>query len=88
VASGTQVPGVQLDNFMKVFVMGIGGYKWDLEFSSDSDLRYSIFFSLFFSLLGIFFIYISNAIPKVPLTLPPYFPTHLLPLLGLGVPLY
>jgi hypothetical protein len=32
-------------------------------------------------LLGIFFIYISNAIPKVPRT-PPHSPTHPLPLLG------
>jgi hypothetical protein len=39
-----------------------------------------LFFNLF---LGIFFIYISNAIPKVPHTLP-----HPLPLLGPGVPLY
>jgi hypothetical protein len=45
------------------------------------------FFSNF--LLDIFFIYISNAIPKVPYTLPPpCSPTHPLPLLGLGVPLY
>ena len=34
-----------------------------------------IFFSIFiFCLLGIFFIYISNAIPKVPHTLPPPLP--------------
>jgi hypothetical protein len=40
-------------------------------------------------LLDIFFIYISNAIPKVPYTLPlPCSPTHPLPLLGPGVPLY
>jgi hypothetical protein len=37
----------------------------------------------------IFFIYISNAIPKVPYTLPlPCSPTHPLPLLGPGIPLY
>jgi hypothetical protein len=42
-----------------------------------------------FILLAIFFIYISNAIPKVPYTLPPpCSPTHPLPLLGPGVPLY
>jgi hypothetical protein len=42
-----------------------------------------------FCLLDIFFIYISNAIPKVPYTLPlPCSPIHLLPLLGPGVPLY
>jgi hypothetical protein len=40
-------------------------------------------------LLDIFFIYISNAIPKVPYTLPLHcFPTHPLPLLGPGFPLY
>jgi hypothetical protein len=40
-----------------------------------------------FFLLGIFFIYISNAIPKVPHTPPtPYSPTHPLPLLGPGIP--
>ena len=38
--------------------------------------------------LGIFFIYISNAIPKVPHTLPRHSPTHPLPLFGPGVPLY
>jgi hypothetical protein len=44
------------------------------------------FFFIF--LLDIFFIYISNAIPKVPYTLPlPCSPTHSLPLLGPGVPL-
>jgi hypothetical protein len=40
-------------------------------------------------LLDIFFIYISNAITKVPYTLlPPCSPTHPLPLLDPGVPLY
>jgi hypothetical protein len=44
---------------------------------------------LLFILLDIFFIYISNAIPKVPYTLsPPCSPTHPLPLLGPGIPLY
>jgi hypothetical protein len=43
----------------------------------------------YFFLLDIFFIYISNAIPKVPYTLPlPCSPTHPLPLLGPGIPLY
>jgi hypothetical protein len=58
----------------------------------------------FFFLLGIFSIYISNAIPKVPHTLPTHSPTHPLPhpptpppthspthplpLLGPGIPLY
>jgi hypothetical protein len=45
------------------------------------------FFKIF--LLGIFLIYISNAIPKVPHTLPPpHSPTHPLPLFGPGIPLY
>ena len=40
-------------------------------------------------LLDIHFIYISNAIPKVPYTLsPPCSPTYPLPLLGPGIPLY
>jgi hypothetical protein len=40
-------------------------------------------------LLDIFFIYISNAIPKVPYTLPlPCSPTHSLPLLDPGVSRY
>jgi hypothetical protein len=39
--------------------------------------------------LDIFFIYISNAIPKVLYTLPlPCFPIHPLALLGPGIPLY
>jgi hypothetical protein len=47
-----------------------------------------VFFLLIF-LLDIFFIYISNAILKVPYTLPmPCSPTHSLPLLGSGVFLY
>jgi hypothetical protein len=44
------------------------------------------FFNIF--LLGIFFIYISNAIPKVPQTLLPHPLLPPLPLLGPGVPLY
>jgi hypothetical protein len=40
-------------------------------------------------LLDIFFIYISNAIPKVPYTLPPpCSPTHPLPFTDPGIPLY
>jgi hypothetical protein len=40
-------------------------------------------------LLDTFFIYISNAIPKVPYTLPlPCSPTHPLPQPGPGIPLY
>jgi hypothetical protein len=48
----------------------------------------TIFFISFF-LLDIFFIYISNAIPKAPYTLfPLYSPTHPLLLPGPGIPLY
>jgi hypothetical protein len=44
-------------------------------------------FFLFF--LDIFFIYISNAIPKAPYTLtPPCSPTHPFPLRSPGIPLY
>jgi hypothetical protein len=40
-------------------------------------------------LLDIFFIYISNATPKIPYTLPlPCSPTHPLLFLGSGIPLY
>jgi hypothetical protein len=52
-----------------------------MEYRSRIADRATIDFSLF--LLGIYFIYISNAIPKVPHTLP-----HPLPLLGPVVPLY
>jgi hypothetical protein len=41
------------------------------------------FLILIFLFLGIYFIYISNAIPKVPHTLP-----HPLPPLGPAIPLY
>jgi hypothetical protein len=47
----------------------------------SSSINFYLFFKMY--LLGIFFIYISNAIPKVPHTLP-----HPLPLLDPGVPLY
>jgi hypothetical protein len=47
------------------------------------------FFFCLFKKLDIIYIYISNAIPKVPYTLPPPCSlTHTLPLLGLGIPLY
>jgi hypothetical protein len=39
-------------------------------------------------LFGIFLIYISNAIPKVPHNLPPNSPTHPLPLFVPGIALY
>jgi hypothetical protein len=50
-------------------------------------LEKCIFLELIF-LLGIFLIYISNAVQKVPNTLPPQSPTHPLTLFGPGVPLY
>jgi hypothetical protein len=46
------------------------------------------FFFFLNILLGIFLIYISNAIPKVPHAHPPHSPTHPLPIFGPGVPLY
>ena len=50
---------------------------------------YLLIYLFIYLLLDIFFIYISNAIPKVvPYTLPPpCSPTHPLPLLGPGIPL-
>jgi hypothetical protein len=59
----------------------------------DKKTTFNLIFStnvfiLFFK-LDIFFIYISNAIPKVPYTVPPpYSPTHPLPLLGPSLALY
>jgi hypothetical protein len=59
--------------------------RWTSTFIKDVG-----FFLFFFSfLLDIFFIYISNAIPKVPYTpTPPCSPIHPLPILGPGIPLY
>jgi hypothetical protein len=46
-----------------------------------------LFFKKF--VLDIFFIYISNTVPRVPYTLPPTSSlTHTLPLFGPGIPLY
>jgi hypothetical protein len=58
--------------------------------SCHPELTCFNFLSFFnFILVDIFFIYISNAILKVPYTLLlPCSPTHPLPLLGPGVPLY
>jgi hypothetical protein len=39
-------------------------------------------------LLGIYFIYISNAIPKSPTPSPTHSPTHPLRILDPGIPLY
>jgi hypothetical protein len=56
-----------------------------ISICSNSLEEYSLFFVY---LLGIFFIHNSNAIPKVPYSLPPCSSTYPLPLLGPGVPLY
>jgi hypothetical protein len=56
------------------------------KFLKRAFFSYSILFFPTF-LLDIFFIYISNAILKVPYTLPPpCSPTHSLPRLGPGTP--
>jgi hypothetical protein len=63
-----------------------------INFAQISPLSiFHLFLNFFFFifLLDIFFIYISNAIPKVSYTLPLHCsPTHSLTLLGPGVPLY
>ena len=46
------------------------------------------FFNFILFLLGIFLVYIFNAIPKVRHTHPPQSTTHPLPRFGPGVPLY
>jgi hypothetical protein len=50
--------------------------------------EFLMLFLIYIFLLRIFLNYISNAIPKVPHTLPPHSPTHPFPLFGHGVPLY
>jgi hypothetical protein len=68
------------------------GSSFSLHWSTDVCLLHALSFFLIFIylfLLNIFFIYISNAIPKVPYTLPPpCSPTQPLPILGPGIPLY
>jgi hypothetical protein len=58
-------------------------WKEDHTFNTQQSPGSFLYIYLNIILLGIYFIYISNAIPKVPNTLP-----HPLPLLGPGVPLY
>jgi hypothetical protein len=56
---------------------------------AETFAEVSFFIIIILFLLDIFFIYISNAIPKVPYTLPlPCSPTHPLLLPGPGIPLY
>jgi hypothetical protein len=62
---------------------------WFGEVALNSHWDKVVFFSNQILLLDIFFIYISNAIPKVScILLPPCSPTHPLLLLGPGIPLY
>jgi hypothetical protein len=61
--------------FFGNFVYLIGG-KTDFSSFTKCWGQVPLYLDLFFFKLGIFFIYISNAIPKVPHTLSPP-PTHL-----------
>jgi hypothetical protein len=66
--------------------VSLSNFKWNKKIRDRGKLI-SFFFSIL--LLDIFFIYISNDIPKVPYILPlPCYPTHPLPLIGPGFPLY
>jgi hypothetical protein len=61
--------------------------KWEWLSIFHAGDSFFFFFQKF--LLDIFFTYISNAIPKVPYTLPSLCsPTYLLPLPGPGILLY
>jgi hypothetical protein len=52
-------------------------------------ISYFLYLHFFYQfLLDIFFIYISNAIQKSPIPSPSCSPTHPLPLLDPGIPLY
>ena len=73
-------------------------HPWDEAYLIMRDNHFDVFLDSFCEdfienflkfLLDIFFIFISNAILKVPYTLPlPCSCTHTLPLLGPGIPLY
>jgi hypothetical protein len=59
----------------------------DADYKNHMEGLVQYYFKAF--LLDIFFIYISNAIPKAPYTLPPpCSPTHPLLLPDPGIPLY
>jgi hypothetical protein len=73
----------------------MGKFKTSLVSVLNNLVNFMVLNKMFYyyiyetSLLDIFFIYISNAIPKVAYTLPKTCsPTHPLPFLGPGVPLY
>ena len=74
------------------FIFSYIGQISCLLLSSNIDiirLEISFIIIILLFLLDIFFIYISNAISKVPYTLPqPCSPTHPRPLLGPGIPQY
>jgi hypothetical protein len=73
---------VEQSNSMRTLSGDTSLKKTDPPSHSSARLNcQSLLLLLFF--LGIYFIYISNVIPKVT-----HFPTHPLPLLGPGVPLY
>jgi hypothetical protein len=66
------------------------GVSWTTLTNNSKEFHVvlSFIYLFIYLLLDIFFIYISNAIPKVPYTLPPpCSPTHPLLLLGPGIPL-
>jgi hypothetical protein len=94
VIRGSQLEGPlstgSIDNFPQIFYFILFYFifpcvKYTILFSHGKMLILWSYFYLFF----FFIIYISNAILKVPYTLPPpCFPTHPLPLLGPGVPLH
>jgi hypothetical protein len=77
--------GLSIPRSLTLCVMADWG---SLHLFSSSAEGTSFFFLIYFFLLGIFLIYISNAIPKVPHTHPPPSPTLPLPLFGPGIPLY
>ena len=61
------------------------GVYWKVDFTEVKPAKYGNkyllgFFLIFKILLRIFLNFISNAIPKVPHTLPPHFPTHPFPI--------
>jgi hypothetical protein len=83
----TQEWGKAWENFIHWPSTSVSNLILNPRHISLGYLLFRKYFSLF--LLDIFFIYISDAIPKVPYTLtPPYSPTHPLLFLGPSIPLY